>query len=290
MRALVAMLVLGGCNQAFDLRATISVDADTADVDGDGVGDASDNCATVVNADQLNADDDVFGDACDTCPMLSSSSTHDEDRDRVGDDCDLCPGVADFGLDEDGDGVGDLCDPNDKTSLPNRHLRFEPFVTMPTDWTPDATPWSLVGDAIAPDALLAPADRGLRNTALVTPVGSWAATIGLDSHSHWDSTDTYGISAISASHRVDCTVKCTTEQTGTRCIGAIAVDGSMTGMVTVFPQPTTSVGILVKDNAFPYCVYANIGYVPAPTTPTDGMQISITASPRIRVSYFEYVQ
>jgi hypothetical protein len=290
MRALVALLAVAGCNQAFDLRATVSVDASAADVDGDGVADTVDNCPTLVNVDQANGDGDGFGDACDACPVTASSSSHDEDRDQAGDDCDLCPGVADFGLDEDGDGVGDLCDPNDKMTMPNRHLRFESFLAIPPEWMPDATPWSVVGDAIAPDAVLAPTDRGLQNTVLTTPAGSWAATIGLDSHSRWDASDSYSISAISASHRIDCKVSCITDQTGTRCLGNVVVDGVKTGSVSVFPQPSTNVGILVKDSGFPYCIYAHIGFVPAPATPTDGMQISITASPRIRVSYFEYIQ
>ncbi len=44
-----------------------------ADVDGDGVPDAEDNCPDVYNPDQENADGDEWGDACDNCPTTATS-------------------------------------------------------------------------------------------------------------------------------------------------------------------------------------------------------------------------
>lgn len=55
--------------------ATVTTDAAplpdavaTADVDGDGVPDSTDNCKDVANADQVDADNDGLGDVCDAEP------------------------------------------------------------------------------------------------------------------------------------------------------------------------------------------------------------------------------
>ena len=114
---------------------------ESGDSDGDGVGNASDNCATVANADQADQDTDGRGDACDNCPADANNAPpdiqadtdgdgigdacdncvdnpngnqNDGDQDGVGDACDQCPG-GDDAADADGDTIADFCDtcPND---------------------------------------------------------------------------------------------------------------------------------------------------------------------------------
>jgi hypothetical protein len=98
-----------------------SVGGGCLDADGDGECDADDNCPQVANADQADADSDGLGDACrndpdndvdgdgicgdvDTCPR---DAQNDADHDGICGDVDLCPNDA--ANDADGDGVcGDV--------------------------------------------------------------------------------------------------------------------------------------------------------------------------------------
>ena len=110
------------------------------DGDGDGTFDYADNCKTASNADQADLDSDGAGDACDgdddgdgvadgsdKCPSISNAGQEDLDADGAGDACDSdddadgvadasdkCPAAADAAqLDADGDGQGDACDSDD---------------------------------------------------------------------------------------------------------------------------------------------------------------------------------
>lgn len=71
------------------------------DTDGDGFGDACDNCPLHSNFDQVDSDKDGAGDMCDP----------DDDNDNMEDTQDNCPFVRNPGQrDSDGDGLGDACD------------------------------------------------------------------------------------------------------------------------------------------------------------------------------------
>ena len=94
------------------------------DSDGDGIGDACDNCPSVPNSNQSDIDNDGVGDACDNCPYVSNPDQTDTDNNSYGDACDNdmdgdgvsndvdnCPKVNNSDQkDTDGDGIGDVCD------------------------------------------------------------------------------------------------------------------------------------------------------------------------------------
>jgi hypothetical protein len=82
----------------------IALSCVASDSDGDGIDDDIDNCPAVANADQADLDVDGAGDACDL----------DDDGDGVDDLVDTCPDVYDPDQsDTDLDGLGDACDDDD---------------------------------------------------------------------------------------------------------------------------------------------------------------------------------
>jgi len=81
-------------------------DACDADLDGDGAANANDNCATIANVDQADLDRDGQGDACDAdldgdgaanandnCATIANPDQADSDRDGQGNACDATPGL-----------------------------------------------------------------------------------------------------------------------------------------------------------------------------------------------------
>jgi hypothetical protein len=120
-----------------ELRAAARPDlSSSADPDGDGVPNSSDNCPIVSNADQANANQGQelikVGDACSDLDTAGQPTIPDQDLDGVGDVIDNClwypnpflPGET-TPPDSDRDGIGDACERIAPVFLSNGKLTIE---------------------------------------------------------------------------------------------------------------------------------------------------------------------
>jgi hypothetical protein len=129
--------------------------ADQADADGDGVGDAADLCPTDSDPAQRDLDGDGTGDACDD-DVDGDGLAVEEDPDRDGDGVDNqedgCPLVPDaLQRDRDADGEGDACDADDD------HAQGVRVEAQRVEWEPEQGPdsYNLYRGDLGAEALLA---------------------------------------------------------------------------------------------------------------------------------------
>jgi len=121
-----------------------------ADNDADGTPNVMDNCPYVANADQADADGDGVGDACE-------DGDDDADGDGVVDADDNCPGTFNPQQeDADADGVGDACDtegasPSD--TAPDAQLDEGGMCSLNQAAGPGAAPFLMIALALVPLAI-----------------------------------------------------------------------------------------------------------------------------------------
>lgn len=102
-------------------------DGTPADLDGDMIPNATDNCRDKHNPDQHDEDKDAVGDVCDNCPHIANTNQ------------------ANTGEGASPDGVGDACDP--RPALPGDTIaRFYSFHVPPAGTTTQGT-WTVDGDS-----------------------------------------------------------------------------------------------------------------------------------------------
>ncbi|HKQ62999.1 MAG TPA: spondin domain-containing protein [Candidatus Polarisedimenticolaceae bacterium] len=142
-------------------EAGLGTNPRNADPDGDGIGDALDNCPNNTNPFQGDFDADGLGDVCDNCTAARNPDQLDSDGDFSGDACDLADGrilftdVARASVawqNESGYGAFNLYR-GDLALLRATHE----YTQEPMPSNPAAARLCSFGSAIAPDAYLPPA-------------------------------------------------------------------------------------------------------------------------------------
>jgi hypothetical protein len=282
------LALVAGCNAAFDLAPTVSIDAG-GDFDHDGIFDVADNCATVANSDQGNGDGDAFGDACDTCPTTPSATNHDEDGDFIGDACDVCPGVADFQDDADKDGVGDACDPDVLAAFPmprmHRRVLFDGFETISADWTASGVAWSSEDDTAVPVSVLPANDRGLVSSALVVN-GTWLVVVGYSSKRSWTAEDQIGVGVVVGNK----SLRFIADQRSETGEAALYVDGGLVNLLPQYiPRPRGRVLMGAAGNQVD-CSFDNNGSIGYGIAMQPGSMLSVAGSPNVRITYIEVLE